>query len=243
MLMYNDIGTGTPIVLLHGLGSKKEAWIPQHDLAQQYRLIIPDLRGHGETALEEDLTIKNFALDVIHLLESLHIHSTFICGLSLGGIVAQEIYKQRPDMVKGLILSNTTAYIPSFIGNPIMNISHHLFHGDQQELMDHIVTTALYDQSFKEEAKRAFQIRSTYLEAAKASVGINYFPLLSRMHIPVLLIGSSHDHVTPSLNLYFMRNFIWNARTVIFEKAGHLSNIEKRDQFNQTIRDFLEEVA
>lgn len=243
MLMYNDIGTGTPIVLLHGLGSKKEAWVPQYELAKYYRLIIPDLRGHGETALDEDLTMKNFALDVIHLLEELKIDSAFLCGLSLGGIVAQEIYKQRPEMVNGLILSNTTAYIPSFIGNHIMTISEQLFQNDQQELMEHIITTALYDQSFKEEAKKAFHIRDTYLEAAKASVGINYLPVLSGIQKPVLLIGSTHDQVTPSLNLYFMRNFIWGARTVILEKTGHLSNIEKKDLFNQTIKDFLEGVA
>jgi len=239
--MYNDIGTGTPIVLLHGLGSKKEAWAPQHDLAQHYRLIMPDLRGHGETVLEEDLTIKNFALDVIQLLESLHIPSAFICGLSLGGIVAQEIYKQRPAMVKGLILSNTTAYIPVFFGSQIMSATQQLIH-DDQELMEHIVSTALYDQSFKEEARKAFQIRDSYLDAAKASIGINYLPVLTGIQKPVLLIGSSHDNVTPTMNLYFMRNFMWGAKTVILEKTGHLSNIEKKDLFNQTIKEFLDDM-
>lgn len=243
MLMYNDIGNGTPIVLIHGLGSKKEAWVPQYELANHYRLIFPDLRGHGETMIEEGLTIKNFALDIIHLLESLEIESAFIGGLSLGGIIAQEIYKQRPDMVKGLILSNTTAYIPSFLGNQVVTLSEKLFHRDHQELMDYIVTTALYDQSFKEEAMQAFQIRNTYLDAARASVGVNYLPILIGIQKPVLLIGSTHDNVTPSLNLYFMRNFMWGAQTVIFDNTGHLSNIEKKDLFNQSIKNFLEDVA
>ena len=89
--------------------------VPQHELANRYRLVIPDLRGHGETEMNEGITVKNFALDIIELLEYLEIPSAFICGLSLGGIVAQELYKQRPDLVKGLILSNTTSYVPGYI--------------------------------------------------------------------------------------------------------------------------------
>ena len=73
MLTYKDLGSGTPIVLLHGLGSTKEAWVSQHELANKYRLIIPDLRGHGETVINENFTIKNFALDIIQLIEHLNI--------------------------------------------------------------------------------------------------------------------------------------------------------------------------
>src|SRR3954447_16392816 len=148
MLSYNDLGSGIPIVLIHGLGSKKEAWIPQHELANHYRLVIPDLRGHGETVMNEDFTIKNFALDIINLLEHLNIPAAFICGLSLGGIVAQEIYKQKPEVVKGLILSNTTSYIPVMIATSMIYLSHRLFQTDHQRLIDHIVTTSLYDQSY-----------------------------------------------------------------------------------------------
>ena len=115
MLVYQDIGKGTPLVMIHGLGSKKEAWEPQHELANLFRLILPDLRGHGETKLDQDLSIKNFAIDIIHLLDFLHIPSAYICGLSLGGIIAQEIYRQHPERVKGLILANTTSYIPALL--------------------------------------------------------------------------------------------------------------------------------
>ena len=243
MLVYNDIGNGTPIVFIHGLGSKKEAWIPQHGLANHYRLIIPDLRGHGETVLNESFTIKNFARDIINLLEYLNIPSAFICGLSLGGIVAQEIYKQQPELVKGLILSNTTAYIPTIIATSIIHLSHQLFQTDQQKLVDHIVTTSLYDQSYKEEAREAFHIRDTYMESAKASAGINYFPILPMIRKPALLIGSTHDKVTPALNLYLMRSFMRRAQTAMLRNTGHLSNIENRDLFNHYIKAFLRESA
>lgn len=239
MLSYNDLGTGTPIVLIHGLGSKKEAWIPQHELANKYRLIIPDLRGHGETILNEDLTIKNFALDIINLLEYLKISSAFICGLSLGGIVAQELYKQRPEIVRGLILSNTTSYIPFFLANGIIHLSNQLLQTDHQKLIDQIVKTALYDNSYQKEARKAFHIRDTYIKSAKAPIGINYYSFLPFIKKPVLLIGSTHDKVTPSINIYLMKLFIRDARLSIFKNTGHLSNIEKKDLFNKHLHDFI----
>lgn len=239
MLKFNDLGEGTPIVLIHGLGSKKEAWVPQHELANKYRLIIPDLRGHGETPINTDLTVKNFALDVIKLLEHLHVPSAFICGLSLGGIVAQELYRQRPDLVKGLILSNTTSYIPPYFANKIINESSRLLEKGENALVEHIVTRGLYDKKFKEEAKKAFHIRDTYLEAAKSSVGINYFLVLPTIKKPVLLIGSSHDKVTPSINVHLMRVFLRRAKTAFLPNTGHLSNIEKKELFNKYVRDFV----
>lgn len=243
MLKYNDLGEGTPVVFLHGLGSRKEAWIPQHELANKYRLVIPDLRGHGETEINEGITIKNFASDVIELLEFLDISSAFICGLSLGGIVAQELYKQRPDLVKGLILSNTTSYVPVILANKIINDSSKLLQKSEHDLIEHIVTRGLYDIVYKDEAKKAFHIRDTYLESAKAPIGINYFSLLPSIRKPVLLIGSSHDKVTPSLNIYIMKTLIRQAQSAILKNTGHLSNIEQKELFNKFVTDFIADSA
>lgn len=239
MLTYNDLGTGTPIVFIHGLGSKKEAWLNQHELANHYRLIIPDLRGHGETEINENLTVKNFAADITELLDFLQIKSAFICGLSLGGIVAQELYKQRPEVVDGLILSNTASYIPPLFANRVIRESNLLLQKGEDDLLEYIVSAGLYDKAFKEEAKKAFYIRDTYLESAKASVGVNYFTILPSIKKPVLLIGSTHDKVTPSINIFMMRSFIRRAQTALLKNAGHLSNIEKKDLFNQYVMDFV----
>lgn len=239
MLKYNDLGAGMPVVLIHGLGSRKEAWIPQHELANKYRLVIPDLRGHGETEINEGITVKNFALDIIELLDYLEIPAAVICGLSLGGIVAQELYRQRPDLVKGLILSNTTSYIPAILANKIVNESSKLLQKGEHDLVEHIVTRGLYDSVYKDEAKKAFHIRDTYLESAKAPIGLNYFSLLPSIRKPVLLIGSTHDKVTPSVNLFIMKALIRQAQSAILKNTGHLSNIEQKELFNKHVTDFI----
>ena len=113
----------------------------------------------------------------------------------------------------------------------------------QQDLIEHILSTGLYDESYKEEARKTFHIRDTYMQSMKASIGVNYFSVLTTIKKPVLLIGSTHDKVTPSLNLYLMKTFIRKAQIAILKDTGHLSNIEKKDLFNQHIKDFIAAIA
>lgn len=238
MLSYLDVGEGTPIVFIHGLGQRKEAWKPQFPLAEKYRLIIPDLRGHGETQLDDNITIKTFAKDIIELLEHLAVPEAYICGLSLGGIIAQELYKQKPEMVLGLILSNTASYINSWLayGVVIQAVKHY----QDPEFVGAIVERALYDKKYTEEAKESFLIRSSYIASLGSPLDHNYHPVLANVNVPVLLMGSTFDLVTPMANfssMWFTTNM--KARTKVFFRSGHLSNIECREEFNQTIENFI----
>ena len=238
MPTYTELGQGTPLVFIHGLGSRKEAWVHQHPLAKKYRLIIPDLRGHGENALEEGITVKNFAQDIITLLDELGIESAFICGLSLGGIVAQEVYKRAPERVRGLILSNTTSYIHPFFA------SHFLYEArmnyKDEDYIDEIINRGLHKKRHAQKAREAFLIRDCYMNAAVAPVGLNYYPILLSINVPVLLIGSTCDKVTPILNIISMRYFTPKARMIIFPGTGHLSNIERPILFNHHVKEFIE---
>jgi pimeloyl-ACP methyl ester carboxylesterase len=236
LLSYIDLGKGEPIVFIHGLGSKKESWRRQYELSKKFRLIIPDLRGHGETELNNNLTIHNFAKDVIKLLDYLDISTAYICGLSLGGIVAQEIYKQRPNMVKGLILANTTSYVPP-TAHYLVNKSEKHFQTDY--FVEFVAKKSLYNQEYLDEAMDSFLIRDSYIESSKAPIGVSYYHHLMFMNKPVLLIGGDNDTVTPLINLFFIRSFKWDAKMVVFEKCGHLSNIEQSEKFNKAIVDFI----
>jgi 3-oxoadipate enol-lactonase len=237
MLAYDDLGSGETIVLIHGLGSRKEAWKRQHVLAESYRLIIPDLRGHGETEIDNDITMKNFANDIIELLEYLEIPKAYICGLSLGGLVAQELHKTRPDLIKGLILSNTASYVPiiasaSMIQEAKENLNHELF-------TKGLAMLSVHDQSYVEEAMTAFKVRESYLQSARAPIGINYYFHLMSINKPILLIGSRDDKITPLISLYTMNMCNYNARIEVIENCGHLSNIEQSEKFNNIITSFL----
>lgn len=237
MLSYTDIGHGTPLVLIHGLGQTKLAWERQHSLSSKYRLIIPDLRGHGETKIDGEITIKNFAKDVIELLEYLKIKKAYICGLSLGGIVAQEIDRQRSDMIRGLILSNTTSYVPPFALALVWEASQNY---RKSGFIKAVADRGLYNKDYLEESMNTFEITDSYIDCAKAPIGISYYLHLMTVNKPILLIGAENDMVTPLINMYMTESVCRNVEVKVLKECGHLSNIEKYKEFNKIIKKFID---
>jgi pimeloyl-ACP methyl ester carboxylesterase len=239
MLNYIDIGKGTPILFIHGLGSHKGSWEPQlSELSDTYRLIAVDLRGHGESHIEGEITLQTYAADVIELLDHLHISEVYLCGLSLGGLVTMEIYKQKPEIIKGLILCNTTFAIPTIIGNKIVNASEKYLNISKETLVDRIVNKSLHNSKYIEEVTKAFYISDQYIEAAKAPLGCNYTDTLTQIDKPTLIIGGYYDITTPIVNTWALKYLISHAVVKIFHCA-HISNIECKDQFNEAIREFI----
>jgi pimeloyl-ACP methyl ester carboxylesterase len=239
MIPFLDIGSGKPLILIHGLGQRYDkAWQAQYKLAEKYRLIIPSLRGHFGSNINTDITLENLALDVIELMEHLHIESAYICGLSLGGLVAQEIYRQREDLISGLIIANSTFYIPSYFANKIVKKSEKLFHEDKNKLIEHITETTIHNEEVFEEAKQSFYLSDVYLKCAISGSGMSYFPVLLRLDKPLLLIGGNYDRTTPLINQVIMRWLCPRSELVTLD-SGHLSNIECPSEFNQKIREFI----
>lgn len=245
MLDYLDVGEGEELVLIHGLGNRKEAWIPQMSLSLNNRLVLVELRGHGSSLEVHNLTVETFAKDVIEVLDYLHIKQAHICGLSLGGLVAQEIHRHFKHRVKSLILSNTTFYIPSMIG--YMALSKTVDMIDRLGFDDYHVESiksCLFndaDEKIYALAKKALHIRpDTYLQAIQSAFGRNYFYNLLGIHVPTLIIGASRDKITPVYNAYWMYYFIRKAKLIILEDAGHLANIEKAVEFNEAIEEHIQ---
>lgn len=110
-LVYEDLGKGEVIVFMHGQPFNRSMWKYQADeFSRSHRLIIPDLRGYGETDIIERITLLDeLALDIVHLLEELKIEKAIFVGLSMGGQIAFELYRLVPHLFKGLVLADTDA--------------------------------------------------------------------------------------------------------------------------------------
>ncbi len=112
LLNYTDDGPGPVVVLLHGFPMDHTIWNPQRaSIGSTYRLIAPDLRGHGASAAPEGIySMEDMAGDVHELLDALGIREPIVLGgLSMGGYVAQAFAAQYPDRLRGLVLINTRA--------------------------------------------------------------------------------------------------------------------------------------
>jgi pimeloyl-ACP methyl ester carboxylesterase len=113
--MYYEVsGQGEPLVLLHGFGGSGARWaslVPE--LAKNYRVIVPDLRGHGRsTNPANQFTHRQSALDVFALLNSLGIRRFKAMGISTGGMTLIHMATQQPSRVTAMILIGTTSYFP-----------------------------------------------------------------------------------------------------------------------------------
>ena len=111
-LAYVDIGEASlpPLLLIHGFTDSSRTWSGITDALPGYRLIMPDLRGHGDSSAPEDgYTSAHFADDMRQLLDTLGITQCPIIGHSLGGMIAQTFAAGFPDRVEKLILIGTSA--------------------------------------------------------------------------------------------------------------------------------------
>lgn len=240
---YLRLGAGEPLVLIHGLGEVKEGWSNQFELADQYDLIIPDLRGHGDYHSPGEITIKNFAHDVITLLKGLGIESAHICGLSMGGMVAQEIYRQAPKLCRSLLLVSTFHYAPKHLGKLFLAYRKARAANKAPELIKETAAkVCLYSWS-EENFKKFYQFyrpnQKYYFQSMEACLKVNNLALLPTITVPTLIIGGQYDSVTPVWVQFLMHKLIRHSEFVIFRNTGHVAKLEAKDAFNKVLRDFL----
>src|SRR5690348_13984264 len=115
-LRYEDLGTGRPVLLIHGFTNYGLAWAPQLAplVHAGYRVILPDLHGHGASAPATSLcTVADLAADMVALLDHLAIGCAALCGLSLGGMIALQLTIERPDRVAAAVVANSRSW---FVG-------------------------------------------------------------------------------------------------------------------------------
>ena len=112
-LAYQDVGDGPAIVLIHGHPLDHTMWQPQvESLAPNYRVIVPELRGYGITPLpagKQITLLDDFAEDILALADCLNIDRFVIVGLSLGGQIALETWRQASHRIRALVLADTFA--------------------------------------------------------------------------------------------------------------------------------------
>lgn len=102
---YLEAGSNSPIIFLHGLSDSSQFWEQlTNTLPNEYRIISPDLRGHGRSTKTSKITMDLFTRDLNNLINTLGIEKAVIIGFSLGALIALNFTLEHPDKVKSLIL-------------------------------------------------------------------------------------------------------------------------------------------
>jgi 3-oxoadipate enol-lactonase len=251
-LEYDDIGNGLPLLLIHAFPLDRTMWRAQlAGLQQIYRVVAPDLRGFGQSSDTggASVSMEQYAEDLRALLDSLNVKQAVIAGLSMGGYVALAFVARYADHVKGLVLANTRAVPDSEAGRQgrLANVARL-----REEGVGFLID-ALAPKMLGPAAKPEFSVtvRSTMARQRasgliSALLGMADRPdrsaLLPFINVPTLVITGSADELIPPADSEAMHQAIPNSQLVTLPEAGHLSNLDKADAFNDALRQFYGKV-
>jgi len=252
-------GKGEPLVLVHGFGTKYQAWTSQISyFKERMNVIALDNRGVGKSSRPNyPYTIDMFVEDIKALLDHLNItEKIHLCGISLGGMIVQNFAIKYPEMVKTLILCATSAY---YLPGPLME-SFELMREwsieEQVEVLLPFTHSRVFNRKLKEDHNLFDSIKmdslfitpmrnptrfQDYMNQANSMNTHDTRKLLKSIKMPTLIIGAQKDRLIPPLHQKFLHEHIEGSKLVIFKGCGHAFTIEEPEKVNELIWSFIEE--
>lgn len=246
-LRYLDKGSGPPLLLIHGLGATHADWQKQIDFfARVFRIIAPDLRGHGDSEGEGPYHVDRLATDLSQLMDMLKVGPFFVIGHSMGGAIAMQLALFKPERVKKLVLADT---LPSFIPN---SFRKQLMLWTRLCIMQFMGPEALAKRTAKklfpkrnQESLRELMIlqnnrtpKPVYLALLKSLSKWTVADRLTWLTMPTFVVVGENDYFLPDEAQNFAEN-LPDGRCRIVEGARHHLPLEKPDDFNRITMDFL----
>jgi pimeloyl-ACP methyl ester carboxylesterase len=232
-----------PAVLLHGLGTDRRIWLYQIPaLCPRLPVIAVDLRGHGRsTAPAADWSIADMARDVVRLLRHLGAEKAHLIGLSMGGMVAQQFALDFPFATASLVLADTASRVDAqrareslqFIAaHSMRDIATARITTAFSEVVDPIMRGHVIEQV-------ALNDKARYERAARAVFSFDVHARLHEIAAPTLVVAGEADRTFPLEWMTALADGIRGARLVRLAGAGHISNMERPQEFNRAVIDFL----
>ena len=247
---YEDVGTGLPIVFLHGFPHDRSLWAPQLGaLMDRSRCIAPDMRGFGESAVQGPYTMNRYADDVAALLDTLHLDRAVIAGLSMGGYIAFAFWRRHRARVRGLLLADTRAGADSTEGREKRRAMIETVRAEGIEpLVDAQVTGMLGRTTREKHPELTDYVKQMLARAPAAGVVGALEAMIARpdstetlatIDVPTLIVVGDEDVLTPPKDARAMHEAIRGSRLEVLAGAGHLSNLERPAAFNHVVSEFV----
>jgi pimeloyl-ACP methyl ester carboxylesterase len=249
-LYYETHGQGPDLVLLHPFPANHKFWLPIVDaLASRYRLVLPDLRGHGQSQPGSGAaTMQQHARDVFRICDELHIHRAAFLGCSIGGYVSFELWRQARERVKAFVFIDTKATVDSqeARANRLKSAEDVLLRGPES-FVDGLVPKLIGRTTRTNRPDIAAAARAMMLESSAAGMAAvmrgmadrpDSVPALATINVPTLVIFGDEDDL-PISEGEAIRKSIRNAEMRVVEKAGHYAPFEKPEEVSRILRDWL----
>lgn len=259
----SEKGSGPAIILLHGLGGSLEWWeFNLKALSQKYRVIAFDFLGFGHS----DKPNIRFSLDVasdfmVSFFNTLSLSKASLIGNSMGGLVALHTASKIPERIDKLILVDNAGFgqklsfvlrVASIypVGEFVLAMRNHftarillshLFY-DSKKLPSHFIGCVLriFDLPRSKEVCLEVLRSGVNLKGVRSDILLSIVEEAATLPHRTLIIWGANDKITPLFHAYIGKSLIKNSQLLVFEKCGHLPQVELAERFNRTVLNFLE---
>ena len=247
---YEEGGTGTAVLFIHGFPHDRSLWTPQlQGLTVHARCLAADLRGFGETTAKPPYSMDRYADDLVGLLDVLHVDRAVFAGLSMGGYIAFAIWRRHPQRVRALVLANTRAGADSEEGREKRRVLMALARDKGSSAVADSMMTGMLGKTTR--SNRPEIVNSVHRMISSAPVdGVvgalqammdrpDSTPTLATIDVPTLIVTGDEDTIIPVDDARAMNAAIRGSTIEVISGAGHLSNLERPAAFNHVVSEFL----
>jgi 3-oxoadipate enol-lactonase len=253
-IVYHVLGEGPPVVLLHPFPANHEFWLPvANALAARYRLILPDLRGHGESGVGEGpATMEKHAADIYRVMDDAEIGRAPMVGVSIGGYALFEFWRKHRDRVAALGLCNTKAPPDAPEARAArLQAANDVIERGTEPFFESMVPRLLGKtarETRPDLVDRALRMmrKMSPQDVAQVQQGMAERPdsvaTLKTINVPTLLMTGEEDVLAGVNEAEVMRQHIPNAQLRVLPKAGHYSPWEQPEEAGRVLRQFLDRI-
>ncbi len=250
---YRMVGQGPPLVLIMGLSGDLTWWEPLAlELEASFQLLLFDNRGSGLTDMPEGkYSIPMFANDTVGLMASLWIPKAHVFGVSMGGMIAQELVLRHPDCVDRLVLGCTHAGGEGFTMPSVEAVQNMtLTRGKSPEEIARQTMPILFGSRFLREHPDRIEAmvrrftdnpapRKPFTQQFWAAMAHNCHDRLPQVRKRTLILTGSEDALVPARNAETLQALIPDSRLAIIPQAGHVFFVEDPGRVARIIKEHL----
>ncbi|MBX9596975.1 MAG: alpha/beta hydrolase [Burkholderiales bacterium] len=232
---YVSLGSGKPLIMLVGYSGNLLHWNSEliYRLAENFTVYLPDNRRVGLSESSNTLSMEGLAQDVIDFIEALELNKPFLCGWSMGGIIAQALAYERADLISGMVLIASQAdysYTMGGLHTLVRNLREHPGRENREKLTElffselpniefrkylarSILHIAGYIYPYKEHAQQLQDHAvKNWLQRAEQLEGLN---------LPVLITTARNDLVTKPEASWYLHTKLTNSKLISYQTGGH----------------------
>jgi len=228
------------VLFLHGLGLSHAMWQPQFELlADQYHCLAPDLPECGNSAALGPFSLKDASQHVVDMIrERVPDGTAHVVGLSIGGAVALQMLRDKPQVLDHLLISGTATHLPPFL-DTLSRLDGQVLHLFSHERL----AEYLLQQYHIPQAYRSLLLSDMLKFNPEAFVHLSQemkkIKLPREMRVPTLIAVGQQEAFVIKHDAYEMRRALHGARGVLVPGVGHFWNLVAPDLFTKTLRAWI----